>query len=99
MRHGTAALGSWIFLLLAPGTVAGLIPWWLTQWRVGESVPIGLPLRLVGVALIIAGLAVLLSAFARFVAAGGTPAPIAPTDRLVVGGLYRHVGIQCTWPF
>ena len=22
---------------------------------------------------------------------GGTPAPVAPTDRLVVGGLYRHV--------
>ncbi len=35
---------------------------------------------------------VLLHAFARFVVEGlGTPAPIAPTERLVVGGLYRYV--------
>lgn len=34
----------------------------------------------------------LLHAFARFVMEGvGTPAPVAPTERLVVGGLYRHV--------
>ena len=33
-----------------------------------------------------------LHAFARFVLeGGGTPAPVAPTERLVVGGLYRHV--------
>jgi protein-S-isoprenylcysteine O-methyltransferase Ste14 len=38
------------------------------------------------------GAAVLLHAFARFVMEGaGTPAPVAPTERLVVGGLYRHV--------
>ncbi len=36
--------------------------------------------------------AVLLHAFARFVREGvGTPAPVAPTAHLVVGGLYRHV--------
>jgi protein-S-isoprenylcysteine O-methyltransferase Ste14 len=35
---------------------------------------------------------VLVHAFARFVLEGrGTPAPIAPTQHLVVGGLYRHV--------
>ena len=39
-----------------------------------------------------AGTLVLLSAFVRFVTEGfGTPAPIAPTQRLVVGGLYRYV--------
>jgi protein-S-isoprenylcysteine O-methyltransferase Ste14 len=39
-----------------------------------------------------AGAAVLLSAFVRFVAEGlGTPAPVAPPEHLVVGGLYRHV--------
>lgn len=39
-----------------------------------------------------AGLAVLLHAFLRFVVEGtGTPAPVAPTERLVVGGLYRYV--------
>ncbi len=40
----------------------------------------------------IAGLAVLLEAFARFVVEGiGTPAPVAPTERLVIGGAYRFV--------
>jgi protein-S-isoprenylcysteine O-methyltransferase Ste14 len=35
---------------------------------------------------------VLLEAFARFVIEGvGTPAPAAPTEKLVVGGLYRYV--------
>ena len=34
----------------------------------------------------------LVHAFARFVVEGlGTPAPVAPTERLVVGGLYRYV--------
>ncbi len=45
-----------------------------------------------GAILIVAGIAVVLLAFARFVLEGrGTPAPIAPTDTLVVGGLYRYV--------
>jgi protein-S-isoprenylcysteine O-methyltransferase Ste14 len=35
---------------------------------------------------------VLLLAFVRFVIEGsGTPAPVAPTQHLVVGGLYRYV--------
>ena len=35
---------------------------------------------------------VLIRAFARFVVEGrGTPAPVAPTERLVVGGDYRFV--------
>jgi len=35
---------------------------------------------------------VLVDAFMRFVMEGlGTPAPVAPTERLVVGGLYRYV--------
>jgi protein-S-isoprenylcysteine O-methyltransferase Ste14 len=35
---------------------------------------------------------VLISAFVRFVREGvGTPAPVAPTEQLVVGGLYRYV--------
>jgi len=39
-----------------------------------------------------AGVGVLLHAFGRFVVEGlGTPAPVAPTQHLVVGGLYRHV--------
>ena len=84
-----AAAGSLVFLLVAPGVVAGLAPWWLTGWRAEES---WLPLRLVGIGLVAAGAGVLLHAFARFVVEGvGTPAPVAPTERLVVGGLYRYV--------
>jgi protein-S-isoprenylcysteine O-methyltransferase Ste14 len=45
-----------------------------------------------GVVLVAAGVVVLVQAFVRFVAEGvGTPAPVAPTQRLVVGGLYRYV--------
>jgi protein-S-isoprenylcysteine O-methyltransferase Ste14 len=49
-------------------------------------------LRALGAVLIAAGLVVLVHAFVRFVVEGvGTPAPVAPTEHLVVGGLYRHV--------
>jgi protein-S-isoprenylcysteine O-methyltransferase Ste14 len=51
-----------------------------------------LALRIIGGALIAAGTAFLLHAFVRFAIEGiGTPAPLAPTERLVVGGVYRHV--------
>ena len=89
MKRGTAAIGSIVFFVVAPGTVAGLIPWWLTSWQVDGA---WLPLQVLGAIVIAAGLAVLVQAFARFVIDGfGTPAPIAPTDELVVSGLYRHV--------
>ena len=78
-----------MFLVVAPGVVAGLIPWLLTGWEPGAT---RLPLQLLGALLIGAGVIVLLDAFVRFVVEGiGTPAPVAPTQRLVVGGLYRHV--------
>jgi protein-S-isoprenylcysteine O-methyltransferase Ste14 len=85
-----AAIGSTIFLVFAPGVVAGLLPWWFTGWDSAGAPP--LPIVAAGVVLIVVGVAVLLHAFARFVAEGlGTPAPVAPTEILVVGGLYRHV--------
>jgi protein-S-isoprenylcysteine O-methyltransferase Ste14 len=75
--------------VLAPGVVAGLVPWLLTGWDVQHG---WLPLQVLGVLLLGAGIVVLVQAFARFVVEGlGTPAPIAPTERLVVGGLYRYV--------
>ena len=49
-------------------------------------------LRGLGALLVVVGVAFLLHAFARFVVEGiGTPAPVAPTEHLVVGGVYRHV--------
>jgi protein-S-isoprenylcysteine O-methyltransferase Ste14 len=72
--------------------VAGLVPWWLTGWEVQEPLPYWAPLRVAGVVLIVAGVVVLVHAFVRFVVEGrGTPAPVAPTEQLVVGGLYRYV--------
>ena len=75
--------------MLAPGVVAGLLPWLLTDWETRSPWP---PLQFAGLGLVVVGCGVLLHAFARFVIEGlGTPAPVAPTERLVVGGLYRHV--------
>jgi protein-S-isoprenylcysteine O-methyltransferase Ste14 len=89
MRLARAAAGTGLFLVVAPGVVAGLIPWLLTGWQVHG---VWLPARVLGAVLIAAGAAALLHAFARFVVEGlGTPAPAAPTERLVVGGLYRYV--------
>ena len=88
-KRARAALGSALFLAAAPGVAAGLIPYLLTGWEAGD---VSLPARIAGAALTLAGAAVLLEAFARFVRDGlGTPAPIAPTETLVVTGLYRHV--------
>jgi len=89
MQRGAAAIGSSLFMALAPGTVAGLVPWWLTGWRGHPWWP---PAPVFGGALVLAGGVVLVQAFARFVVEGlGTPAPVAPTQHLVVGGLYRYV--------
>ncbi len=88
-RRAVAAAGTAAFLALVPGIVAGLVPWLLTGWNV-EGAPAAV--RVLGGALIATGAGFLLHAFARFVIEGiGTPAPIAPTERLVVGGVYRHV--------
>ena len=84
-----AAVGSLLFLVLAPGVVAGLVPWWLTSWKVARP---PLAIAVVGYVILATGVVVLLHAFARFVTEGvGTPAPVAPTRHLVIGGLYRYV--------
>jgi protein-S-isoprenylcysteine O-methyltransferase Ste14 len=92
VRKPAAIAGSALFFILAPGVVAGLLPWLLlTHWHRLPLSPF-LVLRLFGGLLVVAGLAVLIHAFIRFALEGaGTPAPIAPTERLVVGGIYRHV--------
>ena len=75
--------------MLAPGVVAGLIPYLLTGWQM-ETAP--LAVRIAGGVLIALGAGFLLHAFGRFVIEGlGTPAPVAPTEHLVVSGIYRHV--------
>jgi protein-S-isoprenylcysteine O-methyltransferase Ste14 len=89
MGRARAAAGTVAFLVVAPGVVAGLVPWLITGWEASGWSPL---LRVLGGLMNAAGLAVLLEAFARFVVEGiGTPAPVAPTERLVVGGAYRYV--------
>ena len=92
MRTTSAAVGSSVFFAVAPGVVAGVIPWALTGWQAGDAPGWLLPVRAAGAVLVAGCAVVLVQAFVRFVREGrGTPAPVAPTERLVVGGLYRHV--------
>lgn len=85
-----SALYTTVFFVLAPGSTAGLVPWLITRWHHPTGGP-G-PADVAGVVLIAAGGAVVVACFARFVTEGrGTPAPVAPTEQLVVGGLYRYV--------
>ena len=81
MRRAFAIAGSALFMVLAPGTVAGLVPWWISRWQFEPHSPLWLPLQIVGAAMITTGALVLL----------GTPAPTFPTRQLVVTGLYRYV--------
>ena len=91
MRRSSAAASSAAFLLVGPGVTVGLVPWWITGWRVAEP-PWPVPVRALGALLVVAGATAAVHSFARFVLEGaGTPVPIAPPERLVVGGLYRHV--------
>jgi protein-S-isoprenylcysteine O-methyltransferase Ste14 len=92
VKRAGAALGSLLWLLIAPGVVSGLVPWWITGWESNGESALWLPIRVIGAALVVVSVIVLLHAFARFAIDGlGTPAPVAPTERLVVTGLYRHL--------
>lgn len=79
-----------VFFVLAPGTMAGLVPWLITGWdRPVDAVG---PADAAGWLLVALGLVAVVACFVRFVTEGrGTPAPVAPTEELVVGGLYRFV--------
>lgn len=92
MRRLLAGLGSLVFFFLAPGVVAGLVPWWITRWELRAPL-FGIPgVRVPGAVLTLLALAVLLECFARFALQGrGTPAPPFPTQRLVIRGMYRYV--------
>jgi protein-S-isoprenylcysteine O-methyltransferase Ste14 len=78
--------------VIAPGFVAGCVPWWISQWRL-EAPFFAIPLfRIAGGILILLGIVGLLDSFLRFAVQGlGTPAPVFPTRHLVVTGLYRFV--------
>lgn len=86
------AAATFAFLVVAPGGVAGLMPFLLSDWRMAPPLLGIASLRWAGTVLIVVGIPIVLASFARFVREGsGTPAPIYPTDRLIVTGLYRHM--------
>ena len=93
MNRTAAGVASAAFFCAAPGVVGGLVPWLLTGWVLPPASTTSLIVRgcLAAVA-VLSGLVVLIGAFVRFVGEGsGTPAPVAPTDRLVIGGMFRFV--------
>ena len=87
-----ALVGTIVFVAVFPATVIGWIPWWLTRWQLAPPF-LGTHLtRWLGALLFLAATPLFLSFLSRFVWEGrGTPAPIAPTQRLVVGGPFRWV--------
>jgi protein-S-isoprenylcysteine O-methyltransferase Ste14 len=81
-----------VFFVLAPGTLAGIVPWWISRWQFQRSAFWWFPLQTAGAVLVAAGSLALLDSFVRFAIKGlGTPAPVFPTRHLVVTGLYRYV--------
>jgi protein-S-isoprenylcysteine O-methyltransferase Ste14 len=91
-QRASAILGSAIFLVVAPGTVAMYVPWVICHWHTAQPLLGFFAFHIIGALMIAAGLPVLLDSFARFAIKGlGTPAPVAPPQRLVVTGLYRYV--------
>src|SRR5437763_11529199 len=90
MKRTSAIVVSAIFAIIAPGTVAGIVPWWISRWKIQAPFLHFYGFRVIGVLFILLGLPVLLDSFARFALQGlGTLAPPFPTRHLVVTGLYR----------
>lgn len=83
------ALKSLLFLILAPGVVAGYIP--LALLRNGAQIETGV-FAYLALPLWMMGGVILLWSFWNFFAQGrGTPAPIDPPKELVAVGFYRYV--------
>jgi len=79
-----------VFTVFVPGTVAGYVPWRLRQ---NAAAPVTGAGEWAAITVIAIGIAIYLhTAFWGFaLIGGGTPAPIAPTNILVVKGLHRFV--------
>jgi len=93
VNRAVAGVASAAFFVAAPGVVAGLVPWLLTGWSLPPTSATSLIVRgCIAAVAVLSGLVVLIGAFVRFVREGsGTPAPVAPTERLVIGGMFRFV--------
>jgi protein-S-isoprenylcysteine O-methyltransferase Ste14 len=85
-----AAVGSLLFAVGQPGVIGVLVPYWITGGWKGSGT--AAPLEVAGAVMLAVGVGILAHTVIRFVLEGaGTPFPAAPTENLVVGGLYRYV--------
>lgn len=92
MRLVAAIIGTIIFFFIAPFTLAGVVPYAATGWQVKSPEFAWPAAQAAGTALAGLGALMLIDSFARFALKGlGTPAPVFPTKRLVVDGLFRYV--------
>jgi protein-S-isoprenylcysteine O-methyltransferase Ste14 len=88
MRTAASALATALFTLFVPAIIAVGIPQtWIRE--TGIELYAGSASRIIGGALIALGAIGYFWCAALFVKAQGTPAPVFPTQRTVVGGLYR----------
>ncbi|MGO8801843.1 methyltransferase family protein [Candidatus Binatus sp.] len=87
-----AYLGTVVFTIMVPGSVVGLVPYLISRWALKPPL-FGLGLtRWIGLGIFVIAVPPFADFLGRFVREGhGTPAPIAPTRRLVIGGVYRRV--------
>jgi protein-S-isoprenylcysteine O-methyltransferase Ste14 len=86
------AIGTALFVLCVPGSVVGLVPYYLSGWSAREPFFGVAATRWIGLALIVCALPIFLDFVIRFAREGqGTPAPIAPTQHLVVHGSFQYV--------
>lgn len=82
------ALKSLLFLVIAPGMVAGYIP--LALLRRGDFIDTGI-LAWLAIPAWLIGMVILLWSFWNFLKQGrGTPAPVDPPKELVAVGFYRY---------
>jgi protein-S-isoprenylcysteine O-methyltransferase Ste14 len=84
-------LRSLLWTILLPGFFAGYVPWRFFGLS-GIAIDVRRPTDLLGVLLIVAGIALLAACILEFARSGrGTLSPIDPPRQLVVRGLYRYV--------
>ena len=76
MKPVEAAIGTTVFFFVAPGVVAGVIPWAITSWQFTDW-PAAVVAGWLGFALVVFSLAMLIDCFVRFARSRGTPAPPA----------------------
>ncbi len=87
-----AWVGTVVFTIVVPGTVAVVAPLAIAGWRIHPPLLGIAAFRIVGIALIVVAAPLFFRFLERFVRQGhGTPAPIAPPQHLVVTGPFRYV--------